>query len=106
MATAHAISERNHRLAELLSKVALGDQRAFGDFYRQTSAHLYAVAVRILRDAQAAEEILQEAYVNVWHHAGSYVAANWARTGDPARALRARAAPSLDERLKAGRTPT
>jgi len=75
MATAHAISERNHRLAELLSKVALGDQRAFGDFYRQTSTHLYAVAVRILRDAQAAEEILQEAYVNVWHHAGSYVAA-------------------------------
>jgi len=25
-----------------------------------------------LKDAGAAEEILQEAYVNVWHHAGSY----------------------------------
>jgi RNA polymerase sigma-70 factor (ECF subfamily) len=28
-----------------------------------------------LRDPSAAEEILQEAYVNVWHHAGSYEAA-------------------------------
>jgi len=28
-----------------------------------------------LRDAAAAEEVLQESFVNVWHHAGSYVAA-------------------------------
>lgn len=65
-------SERNARLAQLLSRVALGDQAAFGDLYGETSAHLYGAAVRILRDAAAAEEIVQEAYVNVWHHAGSY----------------------------------
>ena len=68
-------SERNARLAHLLSRVAMGDQRAFGDLYGETSAHLYGAALRILRDAAAAEEILQEAYVNVWHHAGSYEAA-------------------------------
>jgi RNA polymerase sigma-70 factor (ECF subfamily) len=28
-----------------------------------------------LREAAAAEEVLQESFVNVWHHAGSYVAA-------------------------------
>jgi RNA polymerase sigma-70 factor (ECF subfamily) len=67
-------SERSARLAELLSRISMGDQRAFAEFYRQTSSHLYAVALRILRDASAAEEILQEAYVSVWHHAGSYVA--------------------------------
>jgi RNA polymerase sigma-70 factor (ECF subfamily) len=28
-----------------------------------------------LRESGAAEEVLQESYVNIWHHAGSYVAA-------------------------------
>ncbi len=31
--------------------------------------------MRILRDGALAEEILQEAFVSVWHHAGSYEAA-------------------------------
>jgi RNA polymerase sigma-70 factor (ECF subfamily) len=67
--------ERNARLMELLARTALADQRAFAELYGMTSAHLYAVALRILRDAGAAEEVLQESFVNVWHHAGSYVAA-------------------------------
>lgn len=65
-------ADRSARLAHLLSRVALGDQASFAEFYRQTSAHLYGVALRILKDTAAAEEILQEAYVNVWHHAGAY----------------------------------
>jgi RNA polymerase sigma-70 factor (ECF subfamily) len=65
-------SEKSARLAALLSRIAMGDQKAFAEFYEVTSAHLYGVAVRILRDPPTAEEILQEAYVNVWHHAGSY----------------------------------
>ena len=67
--------ERNARLADLLARTALADQRAFAELYRTTSAHLYAVALRILRDTGAAEEVLQESFVNIWHHAGSYVAA-------------------------------
>ena len=68
-------ADRSGALAQLLARVALADQRAFADLYRQTSPHLYAVALRILREAASAEEILQEAYVSVWHHAGTYVAA-------------------------------
>jgi RNA polymerase sigma-70 factor (ECF subfamily) len=67
--------ERNARLMELLARTALADQKSFAELYRLTSAHLYAVALRIVRDAASAEEILQESFVNVWHHAGSYVAA-------------------------------
>ena len=67
--------ERNARLAALMARVALGDQPAFAELYAQTSAHLYGVAVRILRDGALAEEILQEAFVSVWHHAGTYEAA-------------------------------
>jgi len=65
-------TDKSARLTVLLSKVALGDQAAFAQFYELTSSHLYGVALRILRDPPAAEEILQEAYVSVWHHAGSY----------------------------------
>ena len=72
VAAAAPSSEKSARLASLLARIALGDQAAFGEFYEATSAHLYGVALRILRDPPAAVEILQEAYVNVWHHAGSY----------------------------------
>jgi RNA polymerase sigma-70 factor (ECF subfamily) len=70
-----AVSERSARLAALLARVGVADQRAFRSLYRETSAHLYAVALRIVRDGAVAEEILQEAYVSVWHHAGTYDAA-------------------------------
>ncbi|MEP7205562.1 MAG: sigma-70 family RNA polymerase sigma factor [Casimicrobiaceae bacterium] len=64
--------ERSARLADLLSRTALADQAAFAELYRATSARLFGVALRILRDSPAAEEVLQDVYVSVWHHAGSY----------------------------------
>ena len=67
--------QRSGRLADLLARTALSDQQAFAELYRLTSPHLYAVALRILRVSGPAEEVLQESYVNIWHHAGSYVAA-------------------------------
>jgi RNA polymerase sigma-70 factor (ECF subfamily) len=67
--------ERNARLMELLARTTLHDQQAFAELYRRTSPHLYAVALRILREPAAAEEVLQESFVNIWHHAESYVAA-------------------------------
>src|SRR5450432_1120853 len=75
MADLQKNQERNERLAALLAKVALGDQAAFAELYRHSSSHLYGVAVRILREGSIAEEVLQEVFVSVWHHAGSYVAA-------------------------------
>jgi RNA polymerase sigma factor (sigma-70 family) len=67
--------ERDARLADLLARTALADQRAFAELYQLTSSHLYAVALRILRQSASAEEVLQESFVSVWNHAGSYVAA-------------------------------
>jgi RNA polymerase sigma-70 factor, ECF subfamily len=67
-----AAADRSAHLAGLLARVALADQRAFAELYRQTAAHLYAVAVRIVRDGAIAEEILQEAFVSVWHYAATY----------------------------------
>jgi RNA polymerase sigma-70 factor (ECF subfamily) len=67
--------ERSARLMELLARTALADQQAFAELYRLSSPHLYSVALRILRESAAAEEVLQESFVSIWHHAGSYVAA-------------------------------
>ena len=75
MAESAKPTDRSVRLTALMARVALGDQAAFARLYQETSAHLYGVAVRILKDGAAAEEVLQEAFVNVWHHAGSYEAA-------------------------------
>ena len=62
-------------LQQDLARVALGDRAAFQRVYRATSAHLFGIALRILNRRDLAEDALQEAFVNVWHNAGSYQAA-------------------------------
>lgn len=56
----------------LLSRIALGDRRAFQQLYRRTSPKLFGVALRILRDRALAEEAVQEAYVKIWRGAAGY----------------------------------
>lgn len=65
-------SPENQRLVDLLSRVALRDHAAFKQLYDLTSAHLYGVAVRIVRKRELADEILQDAFINIWEQAGSY----------------------------------
>lgn len=60
------------QLSDLLARCALRDQRAFATLYRFSSAKLFAVAVRITRRRDWAEEVLQEAFVNIWNHAAGY----------------------------------
>jgi RNA polymerase sigma-70 factor (ECF subfamily) len=60
------------RLQYLLARCALSDRAAFVELYRATSANLNGVALRILKDRQRAEEVLQDAFVKVWQHAGDY----------------------------------
>ncbi len=59
-------------LSDLLARCALRDQRAFTTLYQFSSAKLFAVAVRITRRRDWAEEVLQEAFVNIWNHAAGY----------------------------------
>ena len=59
-------------LGELLSAIAAHDRSAFAPLYQATSAKLFGVALRILRNRQQAEEVLQEAYIRIWRHAADY----------------------------------
>lgn len=63
---------RSQALADLLSRIALGDRTAFDRLYRDTSPHLLGVILRIQKDRAQAEDVLQEVYVNVWRSAQSF----------------------------------
>ena len=53
-----------------IAQVALGDRAAFGALYAATSAKLYGLLIRILKDEAEAEDVLQDVYVKIWHTGG------------------------------------
>jgi RNA polymerase sigma-70 factor (ECF subfamily) len=65
---------QNKLLENLLGACGRRDQGAFARLYRVTAPKLFGVAVRILRREDWAEEVLQDCYVSIWNHAGSYSA--------------------------------
>ncbi|MFY9839668.1 MAG: sigma-70 family RNA polymerase sigma factor [Xanthobacteraceae bacterium] len=65
------------QLVAALARIAGGDRGGLRLLYRDTSAKLFAVCVRILRDEGEAEDVLQDVYTTVWQRAGTF---------DPARA--------------------
>ena len=67
-----AWAQRSHRLAAWLSRIALGDRQAFAALYRETSAHLFGVVLRIQPDTARAEDLLQDIYISLWQSAGSF----------------------------------
>ena len=58
------------QLDELLAGVARGDEAAFAELYQATAAKLHAVALRILRSKEAAEDVVQDSYFKVWEQIG------------------------------------
>lgn len=46
--------------------------RSLQKLYTITSANLFAVSLRILKDREQAEDCLQNAYIKIWKNAGSY----------------------------------
>lgn len=59
-------------IEDWLARTAQGDRAAFRSLYRDTSAKLFGLSLRILKDRAEAEDALQEVYVKIWHGAGSY----------------------------------
>jgi RNA polymerase sigma factor (sigma-70 family) len=56
----------------VLVAVAARDTNAFRALYDRTSGYLMAVILRICRDRQIAEDLLQDVYVQVWQRADSF----------------------------------
>jgi RNA polymerase sigma factor (sigma-70 family) len=49
-----------------------GAERALRELYDLTSSKLYGVALRVVGNRDWAEDVLQEAYLNIWRIAGDY----------------------------------
>lgn len=62
---------RDNLVSSLLVASAQGDREAFSRLYQHTSSHLFAIALRIVRCRELAEEVLQDAYVSIWRRADS-----------------------------------
>ncbi|WP_249341337.1 MULTISPECIES: sigma-70 family RNA polymerase sigma factor [unclassified Sphingomonas] len=60
------------RLVDALARVAQGDRDALRCVYDSTSAKLFGVCLRISRDRETAEDILQEVYLKIWSRAGRF----------------------------------
>ena len=58
--------------AELLAQVADGDTAAFGRLYDRFSPVLYSLAMKILRNSSATEDLLPDVFVQIWEKAGTY----------------------------------
>ncbi len=65
---------------DLLRQIVLRDERALAAFYDRHSRLVYSVALRVLRSAPEAEDVLQESFVRVWSRASTYEP----RLGSPA----------------------
>lgn len=61
---------------ELLRRVGQGDRDCFAQLYDRFSSAVFSAAYRIVNNQQAAEDVLQEVFLQVWEKAALY---------DPAR---------------------
>lgn len=59
-------------LEHLLAATAGGDRIAFKTLYERSSAKLFGVVLRILKNRQKAEDVLQDVYLKIWQKAESY----------------------------------
>jgi len=56
----------------LLAGMAAGDADAASAFVARFQRRVYGLAVTIIRDAKAAEDVAQEALVRAWRHSAAY----------------------------------
>ena len=65
-------AESGDNPVRLIRQIANGNREAFGRFYDRYAPLAFTFAVRILRDRSAAEDLLQEAFFQVWNQAANY----------------------------------
>jgi RNA polymerase sigma-70 factor, ECF subfamily len=59
--------------AELLEAVASQDQRAMAALFDKYSRLVYSISLRVLREPDLAEDVMQEVLLQVWRQPGGFV---------------------------------
>ena len=69
---ANAPSLDEQEWAGFLARIAAGDQSALAELYDASSAKVFGLAMKILGDRDAAEEVTVDVYTQVWRKIASY----------------------------------
>ncbi len=72
MTTEYAPAEDRHELQRLLIRIAGGEREALAELYQRTRAAVYGLALSYLKNAHDAQDLTQDAYVQVWDCAEQY----------------------------------
>lgn len=62
----------NEADVELVRQMTTGDDRAFATFYDRFAPGLFSMIYAILRDQKESEDVLQEAFVQMWKRTATY----------------------------------
>lgn len=57
---------------ELLRRIGMGERQSFEELYDRYSGVLFSTACRILNQQEAAEDLIQEVFVQIWEKAALY----------------------------------
>ncbi|TDI99938.1 MAG: sigma-70 family RNA polymerase sigma factor [Caldithrix sp.] len=58
--------------SQLFAEIAAKKTWALATFYDRYSAHLFGLAVKILKDQQLAEDVLQDLFLYLWNHSDKF----------------------------------
>lgn len=58
--------------ADLLIRVADGDQRAFAELYDLLSSRVFALILKVVVNRSQSEEVLQEVFLEIWQSASKF----------------------------------
>jgi RNA polymerase sigma-70 factor (ECF subfamily) len=64
----------------LVARIRAGDQHAMSELYDRYAKVVYAVALRVLQDAGAAEDVLQDVFLQLWRNPDAFDASRGSLT--------------------------
>ena len=64
----------------LIARLRAGEQQAMSEIYDRYAKVVYAVALRVLQDAAAAEDVLQDIFLQLWRNPGAFDASRGSLT--------------------------
>ncbi len=68
-------------LEELLERAGNGDRAAFAQLYDTTASHAYGIALSVTCDQAQAEDVVREAYLDIWRESASFDATRGSGSG-------------------------
>jgi RNA polymerase sigma-70 factor (ECF subfamily) len=74
-------NQRDQQLRFLIERVSVGDRKAFAELYDLTAPVVFGVALKVLGERSWAEDVTQEAYLQIFNQAGNFQPSSGSVTG-------------------------